>query len=696
MKNAQSDFLLLALFALLLWVTVSIQVIAADVVTTKSATITAASVKASSAAPSTQSNASLNVTASASVSSNDSRLLFDKPAASFQFALPQGNGALLASCLGSPLLDKIQLSENLLWVVSQPISVLKSAESSSGCQIPYRPVAEIVLSFPGHASVKSYSREFDFKTAVTTVKYTVNGVVYTREYLTSSTDSVVIIHLKASKPKSITLSMNMNALLPKSSVVGMEDLLLMTGSMPSAQNKQIVLFQTLVKPLVKNGLCLIKKGVFTIKNADEVTLYASVSTNLNENCVAAVDETDRSSRILNRAFGRDFNSMKQRHLVGYRAGFESVILHLGSNTLATQNYQFGRYLSMVLGRAQRIPEAKDGLLGMQRKVKELSEQYFMTGNSVLLKEQYPQIKLLIRRVLQYPVSGDVAFLHNSIVLYDLYSQTLLIGDALNGGIKNLFASSDKVFLDSVRTARSKLPELEVDKEGNLNFSATSTLVPLSYGPMLAGMASIDTRIVALDAVYPGSRISPFKSAEIAQAAQKTMLQASSVGVSVASPLDVERWARLHDGNQALKQLQQSWKIYDAKNEFNIESCIRNVSSVNEMLLQSKDGALFILPALPDAWKEGTIKGLSARGGFVVDMTWSKGELELLTIKATLDGVCRIRSRVSLNGKNLKVAKNSNPNPLLRNLDITDDAGASGRFQLYDLKMVAGETVTLTH
>jgi len=68
-----------------------------------------------------------------------------------------------------------------------------------------------------------------------------------------------------------------------------------------------------------------------------------------------------------------------------------------------------------------------------------------------------------------------------------------------------------------------------------------------------------------------------------------------------------------------------------------------------------------LPALPSGWKNGSITGLKARGGFEVDMQWQNGELTSATIKSSLGGSCRIRSYFPLKGKGLTEAKGQNPN-----------------------------------
>ena len=82
-----------------------------------------------------------------------------------------------------------------------------------------------------------------------------------------------------------------------------------------------------------------------------------------------------------------------------------------------------------------------------------------------------------------------------------------------------------------------------------------------------------------------------------------------------------------------------------------------------MLLQSHDGAVQLLPALPEEWSEGSISGLVARGGFVVDMKWSGAQLLHAKVRSRIGGVLRIRSYVPLKGTGLQPAKGDCPNML---------------------------------
>jgi alpha-L-fucosidase 2 len=127
------------------------------------------------------------------------------------------------------------------------------------------------------------------------------------------------------------------------------------------------------------------------------------------------------------------------------------------------------------------------------------------------------------------------------------------------------------------------------------------------------------------------------------------------------------WARLLDGEKAMEHVTYAVRHYTTRSLFSICSKAPQVdgafgmtAALAEMLLQSHEGTLALLPALPALWTSGEVRGLRARGGFEVGMRWKDGRLVRATVKSTLGGACRLRAgallRVTRDGRPVKVVR----------------------------------------
>lgn len=287
------------------------------------------------------------------------------------------------------------------------------------------------------------------------------------------------------------------------------------------------------------------------------------------------------------------------------------------------------------------------------------------------------------------------------IVFDLFTRTIKAAQILN---------ADKEFAEKLKEALKRLPPMQIGKWGQLQEWLYDWDNPKDN----------HRHVSHLYGLYPSNQISPHRTPELFSAARTSLVARGDESTGWSMGWKVNLWARLLDGDHAFKlitdQLTPSIQpnsrqkggtypnLFDAHPPFQIDGNFGCTSGIAEMLLQSQDGAVHLLPALPGAWKNGSVKGLKARGGFEIDIHWAKGEISTARIISSLGGNCRLRSYVPLKGKGIRKASGENPNPFFEATAISKPLIHSEMVQSslilqqvyeYDLSIRKGDVIEIS-
>ena len=335
------------------------------------------------------------------------KLWYQQPAKEWTEALPVGNGRLGAMIFGGTENERLQFNEDTLWTggpheyqhggAAAYLPVVRKllfegkqreAEKLAGQQMmsvplgqkKYQPFGDLRLSFPGHGQPADYRRELDIDSAMATVRYRVGDTEFVREVFCSFPDQVIVVRLTCDQPGQLTFSAKLDSLHTDSQTLAVDNTLALRGGIKETKSN-FLKFEARLGWRVSGGEAELTDDALDVTGADSVTLVLAAATSYKNFKDVTADPANICRRTIRAVAGRNYEALREPHIVDHRRLFRRAAFELGTTKAAEQPtdkrienfakqidpqllklyFQYGRYLLIASSRPGSQPANLQGI-----------------------------------------------------------------------------------------------------------------------------------------------------------------------------------------------------------------------------------------------------------------------------------------------------------------------------------------------